>query len=88
MQPRDEKGRLVAVLCPDPNCSGTLIHEIATHWGGPDYHRWYCDGITHERADDELIACPRSVEGPRVQASCGSPREHLNHAYPVNAHKR
>jgi hypothetical protein len=70
MQPRDEKGRLVAVLCPDPNCSGSLVYE-PDHWrsrfGLPPQHRWICDGLTHERDDDDLIPCPRAVDGPLIQ---------------------
>lgn len=69
MQARDERGRLVPVNCPDPNCGGVLVHEVmpAQH-GYPAQHQWHCDGLTHERDDDELTACPRMIFGPIVRA--------------------
>lgn len=68
MKPRDEKGRLVPVNCPDPNCGGVLVHEIY-HWpSGYEQHAWRCDGLTHEADDGPLDACPRFVLGPIIQS--------------------
>lgn len=67
MQARDELGRLVPVNCPDENCGGVLVYEPEVMaWGGPPRHRWRCDGLTHERGDDPLVACPREIIGPVI----------------------
>lgn len=68
--PRNERGQAVSRKCPDPNCGGMLVYEprMAT-WNAPDQHYWRCDGLTHERADDELEACPHEVWGPTIPRS-------------------
>ena len=69
MQPRDEKGRVVSVNCPDPNCGGRLVHEISpARYGSPAQHQWYCDGLMHDREYGDLVACPRMVFGPFVRS--------------------
>lgn len=51
---RGKGGRWVSTRCPDPNCSGALT-VLEDGW-------WRCDGLTHERDDDELEACNHMVE--------------------------
>jgi hypothetical protein len=68
--PRDEHGRFVPALCPDPNCGGTLVYERyePPSWtGGPAHHAWQCDGLTHECDDGDLMACTRGIIGPIVR---------------------
>jgi hypothetical protein len=65
--PRNERGQAVSRKCPDMNCGGMLVYEPrAATWSGPAQHYWRCDGLTHERADDELDACPYEICGPAI----------------------
>lgn len=52
MNPRDNKGHFVPLLCPAPNCgSGKLQYE--------GNGVWRCDGLAEpERDDQPLFACP------------------------------
>lgn len=75
--PRNELGQAVSRKCPDPNCGGMLVYEPRDRtWNAPAQHYWRCDGLTHERADDDLVACPYDVWGtiiPRARAASESP---------------
>lgn len=69
MRPRDERGRLVPVDCPDPNCSGVLVHEIV-HWhSGYEQHSWRCNGLTHAADGGPLDACSRFILGPTIRGN-------------------
>jgi hypothetical protein len=77
LMPRNERGQAVSRKCPDPNCGGMLVYEPrAATWSGPAQHYWRCDGLTHERPDDDLVACPYDVWGPIIPRARASMEAH------------
>ena len=56
--PRDNKGRLVPINCPDPNCSAGRL-RFESYIGAQAL--WCCDGlVAPEDPSRELECCPYS----------------------------
>ncbi len=54
-QPYDDKGRKVSRACPNPDCDGTLQHDLDLMTGRSV---WRCDGLVDPGGPDkELQAC-------------------------------
>lgn len=68
-QARDERGKFVAMSCPDPHCCGQLAYEplrVGDRWRR---QYWRCDGLTYSTRNGMLFACWRDVQGPLIEVA-------------------